>query len=304
MIKNICILLFIFTIITDFSFLFAQENESITHRSMDSTIDEGFYWDNGFKGRWNPFGAYYLTKIYYRKALSRENNNFWFANSALEVGIEQYVSSFVKTSAFVFWQPIIAINFMFKVGYSRSFVDDFVIEGGHSADYNIAFPPFTGLNPMTKEPKALQANTLEIEFIPTVTFGGKVGRGMLALIYSPHIIYFNNFGIDKDTYIYNSRESIVIKAQDIFFRHDIKFGYSLSGTGLSFAITTLIEHVLSNEEITRVGLFGSVSYERSLDKNPNLIPFFRGQVGTWLLDRYMKQYFAIQIDTGIKWKFK
>lgn len=69
---------------------FINENlgqlESITPRPQNSTVDEGFYWDNAMKARWAPFGILYNTRLYYRKALNRAANNFWHASSALEFG--------------------------------------------------------------------------------------------------------------------------------------------------------------------------------------------------------------------------
>lgn len=303
MIKKNNLLFFSMLLIVLSSNVLLSQGESITGRAQNSTIDEGFYWDNGFKGRWNPFGGYYLTRLYYRKALSRENNNFWHAGSAIEVGVEQSLSSLSKTSAFIFWQPIIAFNVTAKVGYAHDFIRTTLLNGPND-DYTHTLPPFTGQNPMNREPKRTDVNTLEVELIPSVTFGGGVGSGMLALIYTPHMIYFNNFGIDKDQYIYNNREAIVIKGEDIFIRHDIKLGYIFSGKGMSVALVTLVEQVVSLKDVFRVGVFGAFSYEKSLKKKPNIIPYFRGQVGAWVEDRYMEQYFAIQIDTGIKWKFK
>lgn len=277
--------------------------DSITDRAKNSTADEGFYWDNGFKGRWAPFGALYNTRIYYRKALNREANNFWYADSALEFGIEQEVSVFSKTSFFVLYQPMVAFSIQAKIGYSKDFLQSALLTGPDD-DYSHAFPSISGLNPGGRDPDRVDLNTLELELIPTWTVGGKVGDGMLALIYSPHITYFYNSGIDKEQYIYQNSNSIVLKGQDILWRHDIKLGYAPSYVGTSFALTGIVEHVQSISGIFRAGVFTSFSYEKSLAKQPNLVPFFKGQIGTWVKDRYMKGDIAIQIDTGIKWKFK
>ncbi|MGL4987426.1 MAG: hypothetical protein ACRC5H_09870, partial [Treponemataceae bacterium] len=162
----------------------AEKTETITIRPFNSTADEGFYWDNAFRGRWSPFGAAYRTKIYYRDALMRDKNSFWFANSAWEAGIEQEISSGSRTSAFIFWQPIIAVNFLAKVGYFHDFVG-YALLNDPNDDYSHALPPFTGLNPLTRKPvRSTGRGMLEFEFSPTFTFGGKLGNGMLALIYN------------------------------------------------------------------------------------------------------------------------
>lgn len=302
MIKKI-LLLIIITIIP--VAVFSQETTTegtITSRPANSTVDQGFYWDNAFRGRWNAFGACYRTRLYYRGALLRGRNSFWFANSTYEIGMEQAIASFSRTSFFIFWQPIIAVNFLVKVGYSKDFVKPALLTGAND-DYSHALPPFTGLNPMNREPIRADPDVLEIEFSPTFTFGGPAGFGMLALIYNPTLIYMHTFGLSSDQYYFNNRENVVLKAQDIFWRHDVKLGYAISGTGMSVAFTTIIEHVQSIKGIFRAGVFGSFSYEKASERYPNLVPYFRGQVGTWIKDRYMTQYFAIQVDTGVKVKF-
>jgi len=294
-------ILLLFIIFLSPNFLFSQE-DTLTERAMNSTIDQGWYWDNSFRGRWNPFGACYRTKIYYRNALYRDQNTFWFADSVLDLGMEQSIASSARTSLFMFWQPIIAVNFLFKVGYSKDFVKGAALKDAYD-DYSHALPPFTGQNPGGRKPVRLDADTLEIEFAPTFTFGGPLGSGMMALIYTPTMLYFHNFGLDPNQYFFHNREAVVLKAQDIFWRHDIKLGYMLSGTGMSFAFTGLIEHVQSIKGIFRAGIFGSFSYEKASEKYPNLIPYFKTQVGTWIKDRYMDNYFALQFETGVKWKF-
>ncbi|MEI0540428.1 hypothetical protein [Brachyspira pulli] len=51
-------------------------------------------------GRWNHFGALYQGQLFYKKALFREMNNFFFADSYVLAGIEQEFSSFSRTSAY------------------------------------------------------------------------------------------------------------------------------------------------------------------------------------------------------------
>ncbi|MDK2818027.1 MAG: hypothetical protein KFW21_01085 [Spirochaetota bacterium] len=299
------ILFLMLSVISFVSINFAQTTTTegtITSRPNNSTIDQGFYWDNSFRGRWNAFGACYRTKLYYRGALLRGQNSFWFANSSFEVGLEQAIASYSRTSLFLFWQPVIAVNFLVKIGYSKDFTKPALLTGSGD-NYNHALPPFTGLNPLNRKPVYLDTDTLEIEFSPTFTFGGPAGPGMIALIYNPTLIYIHNFGMNPNQYYLNNRESIVLKAQDIFWNHDIKLGYNITGTGMSVALTSIIQHVQSVKGIFRAGVFGSFSYEKASIKYPNIVPYFRGQVGTWVKDRYMTQYFAIQVDTGVKFKF-
>lgn len=276
--------------------------ETLTERPANSTIDQGWYWQNSFLGRWNPFGILYQTKIYYRKALHREQNSFWFANSAFMAGMEQDISSSSRTSLYLYWQPVIAVNFTARVSYEYDFLGGAQMNGPHD-DYNIAFPTFTGLNPMTLKPVFQRFHNLIVEISPEFTFGGPAGRGMLALIYRPSIYYFNSVDLDPNSYYYHNREAVILKARDFFFRHDIKLGYSFTGTGMGVALVSLLEHTLSSGRLARAGIFGGFSFEKAFQNYPLLIPYFRGQVGTWLVDRYLKQHFAIQIDTGIKWKF-
>ena len=87
--------------------LIAQDNAK-PQRDLTDTSDEGWYFSNHFLGRWNHFGALYQGQVFYKKALFRERNNFFFADSYLIAGIEQEFSSFSRTSAYVEFQPLIA----------------------------------------------------------------------------------------------------------------------------------------------------------------------------------------------------
>ncbi|MEI0797700.1 hypothetical protein R4Q14_05155 [Brachyspira intermedia] len=44
-------------------------------------------------------------------------NNFFFADSYVLAGIEQELSSFSRTSAYVEFQPLIALKMLFKFTY-------------------------------------------------------------------------------------------------------------------------------------------------------------------------------------------
>ena len=69
------------------------------------------------------------------------------------------------------------------------------------------------------------------------------------------------------------------------------------------AATTLIEQVQSSRRIMRIGVFGGFSYEKPINEYPDLIPFIKGRIGTWVIDDYMQQRFAVQLHTGLNWKF-
>ncbi|MGL4676852.1 MAG: hypothetical protein ACRCWI_04200 [Brevinema sp.] len=285
--------------------VFTQESlssETLTERAFNSTIDQGWYWQNSLRARWNPAGFEYITRIYYRRPLMRNKGSFWFANSALNIGIEHGISSLSKTTAYFFWQPIIALSFTVKASYAYDMIG-FAQMSGPDDNYAIALPPFTGLNPMTQKPIYGGNQAFEIEFTPQFTFGGKAGVGMLALIYTPMMLYVHTFGMNQNQYYLNNYYVVVMKAQDIFWQHNIRLGYALIGTGISVAMTGIIEHVQSYSGIVRAGVFGAFSYEKASKRFPTLIPFFRGQIGTWIKDRYMQQYFAFQAETGVIWKF-
>ncbi|MGL4387803.1 MAG: hypothetical protein ACRCTJ_00195, partial [Brevinema sp.] len=290
---------------TIFGISYTQEKivENTQYNIKEKSSDQGWYWQNGFLGRWNPFGALFLTKLYYRHALHREKGTFWFDNSAIEVGIEQELSAMSRTSLFLFWQPLIALNMTAKLTFEHDFIG-YAKMNGPNDDYNIMFPPFTGLNPFTKRPEIQKFSNFIFEFSPQFTFGGAIESGAIALIYRPSIFYFHSIGYGANNFYYNNREAIILKGRDVFFRHDIKLGYSILGTGLSIAAVSLIEHVLSSDNLLRVGVFGAFSYEKSLKSKPNFIPYARMMVGTWVVEKFLYQHFAIQIDAGIKWKFK
>ncbi|SFB82405.1 hypothetical protein SAMN02745150_00965 [Brevinema andersonii] len=112
---------------------------------------------------------------------------------------------------------------------------------------------------MILKPAFQRFHNLIVEISPEFTFGGPAGRGMLALIYRPSIYYFNSIGLDPSKYYFHNRESVILKARDFFFRHDIKLGYSLTGRGMSFAVVSLLEHTLSSGRLVRAGIFGAFS---------------------------------------------
>ncbi|EKV56081.1 hypothetical protein [Brachyspira hampsonii] len=280
--------------------LSAQENADSKRYS-----DEGWYFSNHFLGRWNHFGALYQGQLFYKKALFREMNNFFFNDSYILAGIEQELSSFSRTSAYVEFQPLIALKVLFKFTYEAGLADAGkpVLVDGSTKEFNHALPPFTGLNPMTKKPQYVGGNTIYFQMAPTITIGGPAGEGLIALIYTPYINYIRAFGIDKDDYIYLARESIVVKAEDMYFNHDIKLGYSMKEWGMSFAINTTIEQMLSSKDLYRVGLFAAYSYKKALNSVPSLSPFVSTKIGTWLIEKHVQYKFAIQLDAGIEWKF-
>ena len=146
-------------------------------------------------------------------------------------------------------------------------------------------------------------DSVQLQVAPTLTIGAPAGPGLIALIYQPFITYINILGVDKNDYYYLTREAIVVKGQDIWFNHDLKLGYALPSLGMSFAINSTIEHMLSQKDLYRVGLFGAFSYKKNLDSLTSLAPFINLKVGTWLIERHIQYKFAIQIDTGLEWKF-
>ncbi len=289
--------------------VFAEEQEqnkpNPVFRTFDSQDDRGWYFLNSVQGRWNPFGVYYQARVQYLEPLFREQNTFWFADSKIIAGLEQDIGPFSRTSAYLFFQPVIAFALEARVGYETAISNSLcpVKLDGPNDSYHHAYPPFTGLNPQNRKPEYIGRDALYIEVSPIMTFGGKAGKGMLALIYKPTMMYINAFGLDKDQYYYYGREAAVLKTSDILWRHDISLGYSLSGTGWSMAATTLIEQVQSSSRIMRIGVFGGFSYEKPIHQYPNLIPFIKGRMGTWVMDDDMKNRFAVQMSTGLNWKF-
>lgn len=221
-------------------------------RDYTDKSDEGWYFSNHFLGRWNHFGAVYQGQLFYRKALFRELNSFFFADSYVEAGIEQEFGSFSRTSAYIRFQPLAALNFPAKLTYEAGLVDP----------------------------------------------------GLLAVIYTPSINYIRAFGVDKEAFVYMPRESIVVKGEDRYFNHDIKLGYSLREWGMAFAINTNIEHMLSEKELYRVGLFAAYSYKKPPEKVPSLSPFAAFKLGTWLIETHVRYRFAFQFDVGLEWKFR
>lgn len=295
--KKILAIIFIFIVNIP---LLAQEDESSQKYS-----DEWWYFSNHFLGRWNHFGALYQGQLFYKKALFREMNNFFFNDSYILAGIEQELSSFSRTSAYVEFQPLIALKVLFKFTYEAGLTDSGkpVLVDRNTMEFNHALPPFTGLNPMTRKPQYVGGNTIYFQMAPTVTIGGPAGAGLIALIYTPYINYVRAFGVDKDEYIYLARESIVVRAEDMYFNHDIKLGYSMKEWGMSFAVNTTIEHMLSNKDLYRVGLFAAYSYKKALNSVPSLFPFISAKIGTWLVEKHAQYKFAMQLDAGIEWKF-
>ena len=99
------------------------------------------------------------------------------------------------------------------------------------------------------------------------------------------------------------REAIVVKAEDWYFNHDIKLGYSIREWGMAFAVNTTIEHMISSKDLFRVGLFAAYSYKKPIEKVPSLTPFANVKLGTWLVEKHIQYKFAIQMDIGLEWKF-
>ena len=157
---------------------------------------------------------------------------------------------------------------------------------------------------MTRKPQYVGGNTIYVQMASTLTIGGPAGPGLIALIYTPYITYIRAFGVDKNSYVYLPRDAIVVKAEDFYFNHDIKLGYSMKEWGMAFAINTTIEHMLSSsKDLYRVGLFAAYSYKKALNAVPSLSPFANVKVGTWLVEKHIQYHFAIQLDVGIEWKF-
>ncbi|MGL5722271.1 MAG: hypothetical protein ACRCY4_07725 [Brevinema sp.] len=285
--------------------LFAQEapKETITDRAPGSRFDQGLYWDQSALFRWNYFGAGYQTRLYYRKALYRDRISFFFAGSVLDAGLEQSFSSVSRTSAFVYYQPIAALSFLVKVGYAHSFVKPALLNGSND-DFSHALPPFTGLNPLNRVPVNGEANSIQIEFSPTLTIGGMLGKGLLAMIYTPTIRYYRNFSVAENQFYLDYHDVLPLRGSDVYFKHDIKLGYIFLGTGISIAFTTILEHLQSGDGLLRASIFGSFSYEKALQRFPTVAPFFKMQMGTYVVDRYAQNTFGVQIDTGVRWKIK
>lgn len=275
-------------------------------RDYTDKSDEGWYFSNHFLGRWNHFGAVYQGQLFYRKALFRELNSFFFADSYVEAGIEQEFSSFSRTSAYIRFQPLAALNFLAKLTYEAGLADPGrpTLLDPETKTFDHALPPFTGLNPMNRKPEYVGGNTLILQMVPALTMGGPAGPGLLAVIYTPSINYIRAFGVDKEAFVYMPRESIVVKGEDWYFNHDIKLGYSLREWGMAFAINTNIEHMLSEKELYRVGLFAAYSYKKPLEKVPSLSPFAAFKLGTWLIETHVRYRFAFQFDVGLEWKFR
>ena len=152
--------------------LLAQEDVK-PQRDLTDKSDEGWYFSNHFLGRWNHFGALYQGQLFYKKALFREMNNFFFADSYVLAGIEQELSSFSRTSAYVEFQPLIALKMLFKFTYEAGLADAGrpVLVDGSTKEFNHALPPFTGLNPMNKKTQYVGGNTIYVQFAPTLTMG-------------------------------------------------------------------------------------------------------------------------------------
>lgn len=293
-------------LITFISIPLLAQDDVKPQRDFTDKSDEGWYFSNHFLGRWNHFGALYQGQLFYKKALFREMNNFFFADSYVLAGIEQEFSSFSRTSAYVEFQPLIALKMLFKFTYEAGLAQSGrpALVDSDTKEFNHALPPFTGLNPMTIKPQYVGGNTIYVQMAPTLTIGGPAGPGLIALIYTPYITYIRAFGVDKNSYVYLPRDAIVVKAEDFYFNHDIKLGYSMKEWGMAFAINTTIEHMLSSsKDLYRVGLFAAYSYKKALNAVPSLSPFANVKVGTWLVEKHIQYHFAIQLDVGIEWKF-
>ncbi len=289
-------LLLIFLWISNSSF--AQQNTVLA----DNLSDQGWYIDSGIRGAWNFAGICLRNKVYYRKALSRDKNSFLFQNSYLEAGVEFGIAPFVKTTAFVVWQPILPLKFNLRVGHYKDLIGEPLIDGPNGG-YNHGYLPFTGLNPGNVTSEKINSDTLEIEFAPTLSLGGKVGSGALAFIYTPYMHYFYSSNMEEGQYKHLARDSIVIGKQDIFWRHNLLFGYSILNIGLTIGVSATIQHIQSISGIFRSGVFGVIAYEKVSAKNPKLTPYVRAQLGTWIKDRYLEKLFVIQAEFGIKYKF-
>lgn len=285
-----------------------EEEKQKTKPARDYTdrSDEGWYFSNHFMGRWNHFGAVYQGQLYYRKALFRDLNSFFFADSYIEAGIEQEFSSFSRTSAYIRFQPLAALNFLAKLTYEAGLADSGrpTLLDPDTKTFDHALPPFTGLNPMNRKPEYVGGHTLIFQMVPALTMGGPAGPGLLAVIYTPFINYIRAFGVDKEAFVYMPRESIVVKGEDWYFNHDIKLGYSLREWGMGFAINANIEHMLSDKDLYRVGLFAAYSYKKPLKQVPSLSPFAAFKMGTWLIETHVRYRFAFQFDVGLEWKFR
>ena len=289
MIKLLLILLWI----TNSSF--AQQQNSIPH--------QGWYIDSTFRVAWNFAGVCYRNKVYYRKVLSRDKQNIMFQNSYLETGVELGLAPFVKATAFVVWQPILPLKFNVRVGYYKDLLGEHLVNGSNGS-YNHGYLSFTGLNPNNITSDKINTSILEVEFAPTLTLGGKVGAGALVFLYTPYMSFFYSPNMKEDQYKYFSRDSIVIKKNDILWRHNFLFGYSMLNLGLTLGLSSSIQHIQSISGVFRAGVFGAIAYEKISSKYPNLIPYTRVQIGTWVKDRYLQNLFVIQLETGIKYKFK
>lgn len=277
----------------------AQENNTT------NTVDQGWYWDTGFRVAWNFAGVCYRNKLYYRKALSRDRNNILFNNSFIETGVELGLAPFLKTTAFIIWQPILPIKMTLKVSHYKDLIGEVLVNGANG-DYNHGYLSFTGLNPGTvKDPLKINANVLEIEFSPTITLGGRVGVGVLVFVYIPYMHYFYSFdNTPTSQYRYNALNSVILQKQDILWKHTFLLGYSLLESGITAGVSTTIQHIQSIKGVFRSGIFGVFTYEKASTTRPHLIPYVRVQVGTWVKDRYLEQLFVIQAEFGLKYKFQ
>lgn len=285
------------------TFLYSEDN---TVKDYTSKSDEGLYFANAFLGKYNYFGALYQTKLYYKKALFRDKNSFFFSTSHLTYGIQAEVANFLKASVFVEFEPLIALKFLFRATYERALAENAkpVLIDKANGEYNQALPPFTGLNPKTIKPIYEGGNTFSFDISPTLTIGGPVKVGLLALIYNPTISYIHGFGIEKESYHYYGRDNIVVRDRDFYIIHDIKLGLSVPSLHSSFALITDIEQILSQKDIWRLGVFAGYIYTDSFGKNKNIIPVISVKLGTWLIDKYASYKPTFLLDASLVWKIK
>lgn len=94
-----------------------------------------------------------------------------------------------------------------------------------------------------------------VQLVSSVTLGGPVGIGFLALIYKPVITYYKTFGIGKGIYVYYSGDNIVVRDEDIYYNHDLTLVYSLRHLGFSVGINSPIKYIESYGKIWRIGIF-------------------------------------------------
>lgn len=296
-------LLFFCFIFYSFSFqLYSQTSKTNSKPDYTSTKDKGWYWSNQGTFKWDYLGAEFMSRLYYRLPIFRNMNSMFFANTHITAGMEFEATLFARVTAFIEFQPVVFFGITAKVSYEGAWMESGrpVLIDNINKDYEHAIFGTTKKDIM---PVRVGGNLLVAQVAPALTLGAPLGIGLLAFIYKPVITYYKTFGVSKGSYVYYSRDNLVLKDEDIDYNHDITLGYSIPQYGVSFGVNSPIEHIQSYGKIWRIGIFAVGSYKKALDNIPTLTPFAGLKLGTWLIDRYKQYKVTIFAELGIVWKF-